>query len=1790
MSEEETKRKSNKFIRNFIVKKLTQYLGKYLSDIKETDIEAKLGTSSSVLTWYNIQLRKDALAELRLPVHVHHTSNVDKLTCNLHLSFHKSTFNVYVKGIRAFVSPERHEWTREQWREYKSKTLEEWEKTQQNTFQEKNSKERFQRIKHMLMKNTNLKIEDFLLYFDDSEALGYPCRARVYAQELKVDTTNENWVKAYSSTYEFTYRKMEILNFSVALICEKDFRSTTHFSERFYVIRPCKITVKYKVNHVQVPEAPEFSVKIEINDISVSLNELQYHFIMGLLNLIEHKNNYNTYEELRPAGRISGNEKDWWQYLIKSAKKDLKLNIPSLIEMKIQRDKYVDHYKRKQNIIHAPWLKHIDENGERFIRNFEEVHTLNEIIKFRTLALYQLRIEAMSFVKARGNVLGRTHLGDLWDYYLNDFQSLLGDPYEQVAYEREIELTSKEKDELNCLLNMDELGMVNSYLNGLSTNRNDLKVQVALEVSNFSFYLQSVRATSYFPQPIFKREGLSDFAPIRPKHSYRSSDLPDLESYEEVFEVIKAGEDGRAFDPRAVQEHTLLMLNVSKVTGKFIALRDKQVYTEVPLEVKNYNFFDPLALSLGFNMQNFQKFYGYKNSNIIEDIVEQGLKDLNRAHALRFYAQEANLLPEVEFLIHFKEILEVKKPRLCICGLEIDTPQELLESISNQESFMFMGLPQRTLTELKSGNLVKNFEQVYRQVIDHMQTEVLPYFLRANMRWLTKNSSYKEEKNLKAVTLKFGLKGLDSPLHAEFVERTWKRREERPQVFKPKHKLEVTAKQDIDIGVTTETLVKIFQWTTNPPTGKFNGTHFHSGFLKTLQSPKQFSVVYQLLKNSKKSPSFIFHLLKDALNKNKFANFEVKVHCLRFFVIDWNLLDYKKEEFEVTVELRNICCSSESKGSNYQNQDFFSNSSDKKELFYSVTRVRIANLSVKTENTLVLDTAFNLKLQTGLIKQHPRLPEVVLDCNFPYLKLNVVKELVTLLGLLSRVEVPQTFSEYSESQLETIKMQQFVFEANKRTLKENLEYLHNHHYVVRNAKYCKHCLLAYRKFQKVIHFSVGESNSSHELLEIRVFGDSLSRKPFIELKSFLVFGHYEEKVFRKDLRIYTTAVDARKPGSFFLKVIPSELESTPVLGVNEVSSASVRSLGIKEQNSTPLFLVVNMKQKNNLEIFDIQNWLSDFEGIKIHISKVSLVVLESLEDSGVAHAALYISSIIELINFYKKHIVSPMPNLRTPNSCPLNFTLDLIDFRLELQKVAYLEVSGVSLHREPDLAKPQKHSQDSSLERIKTKLHLSCKRIEARVEEVWGGLYKINLVGKTTFEQVKQMVDSVEYFGYVHKITNKLRLNVERLQFYKEHRNFVVSPCDNNLELSSADWFLKVKSLETSKSFTETRSETKKLWTVLFNKTGVLAESSIIKELVQNLSYFFTGKLLKTEFGTSIARNPKIELLESRNFNVRVPKAILNLTYKGTFISQARIEGLDLEVLKEKSQDHDKLYLLVDSLEYVHENSLHKDTLLSTKHKKGIKVNAEYDSSTKELLVKVHNAQVLFVNKMIREMQGFLEVVSNEPSSEKEQKHLFLVVQLKNTKIILPKTSYDTDFVCLDLKTAEIKLHQDQTTWEVPQTLKKPLKTQKLEVPVQHSGVTKRLPVTKVQALLNCVKASMQVNQAQVTLGEVGVLHLNCSVPTTPNLAETKWELKNQLGLTFQEAKLKTSVGRILQMQQMIESNVDEEETIFNKSKSVWKNTKMHFEVKKSQVTVKKWITLPKENSERSKETRNFIG
>ena len=110
MSQKEKKGTLNDLIKKIVAKKINQYLGKYLKDIKIDDIQASIGTKSA-LTLSNLQLREDAFNDIRLPIEDHKDSYVKEIS--LELKMLPLQVNVSVKGIRAILTPNTKSWSQD---------------------------------------------------------------------------------------------------------------------------------------------------------------------------------------------------------------------------------------------------------------------------------------------------------------------------------------------------------------------------------------------------------------------------------------------------------------------------------------------------------------------------------------------------------------------------------------------------------------------------------------------------------------------------------------------------------------------------------------------------------------------------------------------------------------------------------------------------------------------------------------------------------------------------------------------------------------------------------------------------------------------------------------------------------------------------------------------------------------------------------------------------------------------------------------------------------------------------------------------------------------------------------------------------------------------------------------------------------------------------------------------------------------------------------------------------------------------------------------------------------------------------------------------------------------------------------------------------------------------------------------------------------------------------------------------------------------------------------------------
>ena len=164
IGKEKSKGAINDIITSFVTNKINHHLGKYLLDIKKEDLQASVGNHSAI-TLANIQLRKDAFDDLRLPVEVDSSSYVREL--KVELKMFPTQVHINVKGVRAKVHPNSNSWEAGQWEDYKIKHLKDWEVSQKNLFENLNMKSYKQRKLNMVANNINVTIEDIIILFED---------------------------------------------------------------------------------------------------------------------------------------------------------------------------------------------------------------------------------------------------------------------------------------------------------------------------------------------------------------------------------------------------------------------------------------------------------------------------------------------------------------------------------------------------------------------------------------------------------------------------------------------------------------------------------------------------------------------------------------------------------------------------------------------------------------------------------------------------------------------------------------------------------------------------------------------------------------------------------------------------------------------------------------------------------------------------------------------------------------------------------------------------------------------------------------------------------------------------------------------------------------------------------------------------------------------------------------------------------------------------------------------------------------------------------------------------------------------------------------------------------------------------------------------------------------------------------------------------------------------------------------------------------------------------------------
>lgn len=216
-----------------------------------------------------------------------------------------------------------------------------------------------------LLNQVKIRISHLDIYYQDTETLqilGYPCLVMILINNIEI---TKQKASSEADNADSLILTADIKEFSISMMCDPiNFEKDTDLeslydemktSERNYLLKPCDIDIKLTFNAKDGLNSISHKIAVSIkNHIEIAINEYQRYFIEGLIHLTNSKGPFMKYYSFKPTGSIKTETDKWWQFIIKSAKFDKRINLMSIYFAQIKRDQYTELYKRRQKIVHAP--------------------------------------------------------------------------------------------------------------------------------------------------------------------------------------------------------------------------------------------------------------------------------------------------------------------------------------------------------------------------------------------------------------------------------------------------------------------------------------------------------------------------------------------------------------------------------------------------------------------------------------------------------------------------------------------------------------------------------------------------------------------------------------------------------------------------------------------------------------------------------------------------------------------------------------------------------------------------------------------------------------------------------------------------------------------------------------------------------------------------------------------------------------------------------------------------------------------------------------------------------------------------------------------------------------------------------------------------------------------------------------------------------------------------------------------------------------------------------------------
>lgn len=226
---------------------------------------------------------------------------------------------------------------------------------------------------------------------------------------------------------------------------------------------------------------------------------------------------------------------------------------------------------------------------------------------------------------------------------------------------------------------------------------------------------------------------------------------------------------------------------------------------------------------------------------------------------------------------------------------------------------------------------------------------------------------------------------------------------------------------------------------------------------------------------------------------------------------------------------------------------------------------------------------------------------------------------------------------------------------------------------------------------------------------------------------------------------------------------------------------------------------------------------------------------------------------------------------------------------------------------------------------------------------------------------------------------------------------------------------------------------------------------------------------------------------------------------------------------------------------------------------KGLEVSFRFHPIENKLILNLKQARITFLNWFIDEIIGFLEVISvifknnHESNADKKESKFDFVLEMETNELLLPKSSNNDNFLLINFSKAMIRQIEEKKEFVLSKSKK----------------ISKIYPSSYVNIDFYNANALVKIDEVLFPFASSKHAELKIYVPKLEDIQGGK---RIHMLLSVFETDFKISIARMIQMTEILKSNLDEKSAYFQKAASS-KNVKFKFKVKSGKLKMMRWLT-----------------